>query len=159
MTLTSVDRRPGRTRFGSVPFGIWRPRLTAVLVSACIANLIAQVPRALRDVADTDFLPFISASRVLSTGSSALYSLSRLHASESAFLQKALPPGQTASFLNPPLTAVVLLPLVALPAALALALFLLLLLAALAGASALLARLLRHHTRGTRTAVLVTSVA
>src|ERR1700682_190327 len=99
MTLVSPRRGSEVRPTHSLRTQGWWQRVTAVLVTVCGADLVAQVPRALRDVADTDFVAFITASRILSTGSTSLYSLSRLHAMQSSYLHRILPVGPPASFL------------------------------------------------------------
>jgi hypothetical protein len=95
---------------------------------------------AMRSGVAIDFVAFAGASRLLLEGSQCLYCAVPLHAAESAYL--GIPQAASVPFRNPPLAALVLAPLAALPATLGLVAFLILsLLAVGAGGWLLVTRL------------------
>ena len=98
-------------------------RLGGLALALVLAgNLIAQPFRALRDLQETDFAVFASASRILASGSHCLYCLSTQRAFASAYLSATLPITWN-PFVNPPLAAWILQPLAGLPPTAALAIF------------------------------------
>lgn len=93
-----------------------------VLGVTLVGNLVAQPLRAVRDLRDTDFAVFGSASRILASGSHCLYCLSTQRASLAAYVSQGTP-GTWNLFVYPPPAAWILRPLAPLPPTVALAIF------------------------------------
>src|SRR5438270_4091654 len=129
------------------------------VVAVGVGNMLAEAFRALRDARDTDYASFISAARILASGSRNLYSLAAQHAAESAFLGFTPPPSVANAFLNPAPAALVLVPLTGLPRAAGLAVFLAAALACVAAAVVLTCRhLLAPLGNGWRVVLAVATV-
>jgi alpha-1,2-mannosyltransferase len=137
------------------------PRLAiirwAALVTGAVlaANALTQAIRGLMTVRSgmpIDFVAFADASRLLVEGSRCLYCSAPQHAVESAYLGVARP--AFVAFLNPPIVAVVLVPLAELPRTVGLGLFLVLSTLAMGAGGWLLVARLRCPVRPTVLAVL-----
>ena len=103
-------------------------RRTALAVGAVLAaNAVGEGIHgllAMRSGVAIDFVAVAGASRLLLEGSQCLYCTAPLHAAESAYL--GIPQAAFVPFRNPPLAALLLAPLAALPATLGLGAFLIL---------------------------------
>lgn len=131
------------------------------VVTVALGNLAAQPLRALRDLADTDYVyAFMTAGRMLHQGTDCLYCRDSQRAARAAFIQ-VVPTATNDLYTNPPLAAWLFQPMTLLPPELGLAVFLTLSAAAIAGAGWILAeRLLGGvHGRDTRRLIALFAVA
>ena len=132
-----------------------------LLVQTCVAlatgNVVAQAVRAVRDLGNTDFVyAFMTAARMLHSGTSALYSHDAQQAARAQFIQ-LVPTGANDRYTNPPLAAWLIQPIALLPPETALLVFLAISgAAALAGAAVLATRVLDGRPRDV--AVLTTAL-
>ena len=125
-----------------------------------LGNMVAEPLRALRDARDTDYASFVSAARILASGSRNLYSLAAQHAAESAYLGFTPPPSVANAFLNPAPAAFALVPLTGMSRSAGLAVFLAAACACVVGALVLVLRdvLAPVEPRRLRAAVAVAAV-
>ena len=128
-----AEVRPGAPRLAIIR---WAALVTGAVLAA---NALTQAIRGLMTVRSgmpIDFVAFADASRLLVEGSRCLYCSAPQHAVESAYL--GVPRPAFVAFLNPPIVAVVLVPLAELPRTVGLGLFLVLSTLALGAAGWLL---------------------
>jgi Glycosyltransferase family 87 len=145
----SPTRAPGSAR---------RRRLVApALVALAAANLLAQLSWALDAPPKTDYLPFATGTRVLAAQPSCTYCMDAQASQQAAILGYTPTAGFPKPFVNPPLVALLLRPLAALPLRSGLLVLLVVLLAALAAAALLLARLLPAEWPAWRRILLATA--
>lgn len=115
----------------------FKRRLLAIACVGLVTDLVVQPLRALRDLADTDFVNFIAASRIL-RGGGCLYCAARQQA-VSHGLVGGLATDRFVVFVSPPVVAATFTPLSAIDPHVALALFVVVSLLAVAGAGWLIA--------------------
>jgi alpha-1,2-mannosyltransferase len=114
-----------------------RNRLLAIVCAGLVVDLVIQPIRALRDLADTDFVNFVAAARVLRWGA-CLYCIAPQEAASHAVVGGPLT-SHIVVFVSPPVVAAAFTPLAGVDPHAALAIFLVVSLAALATAGWLIA--------------------
>jgi Glycosyltransferase family 87 len=123
----------------------WLLRVLALAVAVGAAvNVVVQVRAGVLAPARTDWLPFATGGRLLQTDAGCLYCASAQATTQAGILGYVPAAGFPQPFVNPPLTALLLRPLAALPLATGMAVFLLLLLGGLAVAMRVGGSLLPH---------------
>jgi Glycosyltransferase family 87 len=118
--------------------GFVRNRLLAIVCAGLVVDLVIQPVRALRDLADTDFVNFVAAARVLRWGA-CLYCIAPQEAASRAVVGGPLT-SHIVVFVSPPVVAAAFTPLAGFDPHAALAIFLIISLAAMASAGWLIAR-------------------
>jgi hypothetical protein len=121
-----------------------RHLVAVALVALLLGNVVSEIARGVWNVSAggaSDWLPFMAAARLLAHGSHCLYCAAPIAAQETAIMGHPVTwllgtltfaGGRYAPFLNPPLAALLVLPLALLPAPLGFALFALASVAAIA---------------------------
>jgi Glycosyltransferase family 87 len=135
-----------------------RNRLLTIVCAGLVVDLVIQPVRALRDLADTDFVNFVAAARVLRWGA-CLYCIAPQEAASHAVVGGPLT-SHIVVFVSPPVVAAAFTPLAGVDPHAALAIFLVVSLAAVASAGWLIAtRWLPALSTLQRVALLTAGVA